>query len=517
MAKDPLEEMEERIAKIYSTAEDEISQKWDIFMRKANARVASYQEAYDAALKLGDSEAIDKAKEALERAIRNQTLGNAHYAAMVRQTADRLTDTNIIAQNYVNGKMATCYTIAFNDTSNDISDTIQGYSFELVDESTIRELAKDPDILRLPYKEIDETKDVRWNTKNINSQLTQGILQGESIPKIATRLQNVTNMNRNAAIRNARTMNTSARNLGNLDSMREAAENGVLIKKTWLTVDDDRTRASHSALNEETIDLDEKFSNGLMFPGDSKGDPCEVYNCRCTMVSEIYGFQRNGKINFIDEESERAYNESVVTTENNTNRVGQDNKVYDVYNEKGQREAIESIRDYSGLGTEDSEKVAEALFGYNSDRDYCYFMGADTDIRNRDNDKASEYADNIQMYIDSAPKYNGTIYRGLGISDDVLSNLSVGTQLDESQYSISSWTSNKHVGVRFANMATKDMNKVILECDNSLHGTPVRHLSLYPDEDEVLVNNKNTKYEITEIITEKTARNTYTRIILKEI
>jgi hypothetical protein len=39
-------------------------------------------------------------------------------------------------------------------------------------------------------------------------------------------------------------------------------------------------------------DNDKPFSNGLMFPGDWRGRPEEVYNCRCTLGAEIIGFRR---------------------------------------------------------------------------------------------------------------------------------------------------------------------------------------------------------------------------------
>lgn len=43
-----------------------------------------------------------------------------------------------------------------------------------------------------------------------------------------------------------------------------------------------RTRESHRRVDGEIRELDEKFSNGLMFPGDPNGSAAEVVNCRCT-------------------------------------------------------------------------------------------------------------------------------------------------------------------------------------------------------------------------------------------
>ena len=37
--------------------------------------------------------------------------------------------------------------------------------------------------------------------------------------------------------------------------------------------------------------VDGTFSNGCRFPGDPHGPAEEVYNCRCTLVSAIKGFE----------------------------------------------------------------------------------------------------------------------------------------------------------------------------------------------------------------------------------
>ena len=139
----------------------------------------------------------------------------------------------------------------------------------------------------LPKRKMDIPADLRWNEKNIDSAVMQGILFGESIPKIAKRLQTVTNMNRAAAMRNARTAVTGAQNAAHLDASKEAEKLGIKVKKQWLATLDYRTRDSHAHLDGEIQELDDPFSNGLMYPGDPNGAPQEVYNCRCTLIDKI--------------------------------------------------------------------------------------------------------------------------------------------------------------------------------------------------------------------------------------
>lgn len=72
-----------------------------------------------------------------------------------------------------------------------------------------------------------ENKDLRWNRQRIQSELTQGLLQGESIPEIAKRMQKVTDSNYKSAVRNARTMTTGAENAGRVDSYKRAEGMGI--------------------------------------------------------------------------------------------------------------------------------------------------------------------------------------------------------------------------------------------------------------------------------------------------
>ena len=77
----------------------------------------------------------------------------------------------------------------------------------------------------------------------------------------------------------ARTEVIGASNAGN----RHAAKQTNLdLQKEWIATRDDRTRTSHEDMDGERQDLDNEYSNGLMYPGDPAGDAEDVIQCRCT-------------------------------------------------------------------------------------------------------------------------------------------------------------------------------------------------------------------------------------------
>ena len=164
-------------------------------------------------------------------------------------------------------------------------------SFSLIDEATIKRRQREGDI-KLPSRKVDVPKDERWNTKQLNSKLLQGILNGDSIPNIAKSLLDVIGNNEASAVRNARTMITQAECGGRQDSYEDLADQGVVQKKVWIATPDDRTRESHIEIDGEEVDVDDNFSNGLAYPADPSGEPEEVWNCRCSIRTHIIGFRR---------------------------------------------------------------------------------------------------------------------------------------------------------------------------------------------------------------------------------
>lgn len=302
-----LEDMEKHIASIYSRAYKEISEKWVEYLKKAEKKTDSLLKAVSTA-KTPEEKA--KAERQYRAYLRSVTLQNRRYKEMVEQTANRLLAVNETALQYINGQLPEVYVINHNGLAGLIEkdlakEGVQGVSFTMVDENTVKKLATTNATL-LPYKHINGKKDVRWNTKKINAEVLQGILQGESISTISKRLETVQDMNRVSAVRNARTMVTSAENSGRMAVFEEAERRGLKFGKVWLATNDKRVRHAHNILDGVVVEdwrkpfetvlwlsKTKRQPDNIMYPGDPSAHPANVYNCRCSLSYKYLGVIEN--------------------------------------------------------------------------------------------------------------------------------------------------------------------------------------------------------------------------------
>ena len=211
------------------------------------------------------------------------------YRIVLKQCAEAMTHANVVAAAAIEGRLPEVYAENYNYGTWQVESAAGvDTAFALQDASTVQRLLTDHDSY-LPKPSVNVAKDMAWNRRLIANQITQGVLLGESIPKIAKRIQDVTGANRAAAVRLARTSTTAAENVGRVDSYRRAQSLGIELKQEWLATTDGRTRSSHRQLDGEKVEVGEKFSNGCRYPGDPEAPYAETCNCRCTLIAAVDG------------------------------------------------------------------------------------------------------------------------------------------------------------------------------------------------------------------------------------
>ena len=280
-----LEQMEKRLSAIYSEAQTDIHKKADEYFSKFEKADAEKRKLIKAG-KLTEEE--------YKKWRQSKIMYGKRFTVMKEDIAKQLLNVNQTATAYINGELPEVYALNYNALSKSVNG-IGGYAFTLVDRDTVKNLSM-ADKSLLPYRELDPAKDIPWNMKKINSQVLQGVVQGESIPKIANRIMNVQEMNKDSAVRSARTIVTGAENKGRQDSYARAEEDGIILEKEWIATSDARTRDWHNELDGVKKPIDKPFENAIgkiMFPGDPSADGANVYNCRCTLVSNVKGFKKS--------------------------------------------------------------------------------------------------------------------------------------------------------------------------------------------------------------------------------
>lgn len=149
-------------------------------------------------------------------------------------------------------------------------------------ESMVRAVQLDSKISKGLYTRLGE--DVDLLKKKITAQVSRSISTGESFAQTAKQLAGYTRIGYNNAIRIARTEGHRIQITAAMDAMTAAKDKGADVVKQWDSTLDARTRESHATVDGEFRELDKKFSNGLMFPGDPHGAAAEVILCRCALL-----------------------------------------------------------------------------------------------------------------------------------------------------------------------------------------------------------------------------------------
>lgn len=306
-----LDALEKRIADEYRRAVKDMRYK----QKKWLSRFAAEREQRE--------KALDDTKEAMDahrRWLQSQAVREKWFSDMVEGLAESAHRANERAADMVNDHLPRVYAENANRAAFAVDRAIRADTgFTLVNEDAVRHVMEagvfDTQLIRevvpdapelgpaaiqsLRRREVDYPKDMRWNRQKFTSAITQGILQGESIPNIVKRTESIYGRNRDAAIRAARTATTNAENAGRMSSFERAQRLGIDMEIVWEATLDARTRDSHRMLDGQRITLGDHFksANGpIRWPGDPQADPAETWNCRCRADGRVVGFDgKRGK------------------------------------------------------------------------------------------------------------------------------------------------------------------------------------------------------------------------------
>ena len=420
-----LKRLERQITKEYSQAAKEVEKKLTDYLEKFAKKDAEMQKKVAS----GQMSAEEYGKWRV-----GQMAMGERWKEMQKTLTEDLVNADKIAAGMINDSLPSAYALNYNYGTYEVEHGARiNTSFTLYDHSTVENLLKkDPKII--PQARVDIPKDELWNRRKLTSAITQGILQGESIPKIAKRLGSVADMDRKAAIRNARTYTTAAENKGRTDSYDRAEQMGIKVKKKWMATLDDRTRVEHRHLDGQVRDNDEPFETDgyeIMYPGDPSAEPEMIYNCRCTLVAEIEGYQyqderNDSKLGDMTYEEWKHANDKPGTEVKEEEYPWGTKAAEQVAQEEAPKqeeteEWMRSVEFTPAQSIEEAEQYAKENFvksglGFTYTGQKISYKGIDLDVANRINQRLTEIFENFNIpgleSIESFGKGNKKVFKG---------------------------------------------------------------------------------------------------------
>lgn len=135
-------------------------------------------------------------------------------------------------------------------------------------------------------KSLYSALDTNKLSKQIASEISRGLTAALTYNMIALNIANYATINKNNAMRIARTEAHRISNQATFDAQQKAKEHGADIVKQWDAALDGRTRKTHRELDGTILELNEKFKLGrykASFPGDFNVPSLDI-NCRCALL-----------------------------------------------------------------------------------------------------------------------------------------------------------------------------------------------------------------------------------------
>lgn len=259
------------LKRLYGQSLNDITQK----AKELQGQIDGLQTALD-----GIEDAAERQR--LKSMIQSKVYQKQYQEALKKQIGSILDNMHVEEFKTVSGYLKRCYEDGFMGAMYDISGQGIPLIIPLDQEAMIRAVQLDSKLSSGLYSRLGE--DVAKLKRKVTAQISRGVSTGMSFQQIGQQLAGHTNIGYNNAVRIVRTEGHRVQVQSGMDACARAKENGCDVVKQWDATLDARTRDSHARVDGEIRELDEKFSNGLMFPGDPNGGAAEVVNCRCALL-----------------------------------------------------------------------------------------------------------------------------------------------------------------------------------------------------------------------------------------
>lgn len=244
-------------------------------IKKLTFRIGQLQQEYDF---MDDS---DPEKEKVKSMIQSKIYQKQYQEQLKKQLDDILDRMQNKSFLTVSDYLDECYTDGFIGAVYDQHGQGVPIISPIDQESMVRAVQLDSKISKGLYTKLGE--DLTDLKKRIAAQVSRSIATGMTYEQTAKQLEGQSTIGYNRAIRIARTEGQRVLNTAAMDAMVAAKDRGAEVVKQWNATLDAKTRESHAQVDMEVRELNEPFSNGLMFPCDPHGGAAEVVNCRCAL------------------------------------------------------------------------------------------------------------------------------------------------------------------------------------------------------------------------------------------
>ena len=272
-------------------------------MKDINDKVKLFQADIDLLDEALSQDGLDDATKALLQSQKRSKIYQRQYQEILKSQIggilDKMQGDNYATiDKYLNG----CYETGYIGTLYDIAGQGIPIIAPIDQAAVVKAVQLDSKISNGLYSALG--MDTKRLKKNITQEISRGIASSLSYSDISRNLKNTSGVPLYNAKRIVRTESHRIQQQSAEDSRHIAKSKGADIVRMWDAALDGRTRPSHARVDGEIRELDEKFSNGLMFPGDPSGRAAEVINCRCTSNTRARWALDDGELQTLKDRAE---------------------------------------------------------------------------------------------------------------------------------------------------------------------------------------------------------------------